>query len=143
MASIRIKLPDGAERDFPAGATGRQIAEAISPRLAREAIAAKVNGKARDLLCPIDGDAEIRILTWDDREGKEIFWHSSSHIMAQAVREVFPNVKLAIGPPIEEGFYYDFDIERPFSPEDLAKIEAKMAEIVREDAPFAREVLDR
>lgn len=143
MAEITIQLPDGSGKTFPSGVTGFEIAKSISPRLAKEAIAAKVNGKAIDLSRPLESDAEVRILTWDDREGKEIFWHSSAHVMAQAVREVFPDARLAIGPPIDEGFYYDFDVEKPFSPEDLEKIEKKMTEIVAEDAPFHREVYDR
>jgi threonyl-tRNA synthetase len=143
MEEIKIKLPDGSEKSFPRGITGAKIAASISARLAKDAIAVKVDGKAFDLSSSIEEDAEIKILTWDDREGKEIFWHSSSHIMAQAVREVFPDVKLAIGPPIDEGFYYDFDVEKPFSPEDLTRIEEKMAEIVAEDAPFSREVCER
>jgi len=143
MANITIKLPDGGTRIFPAGTTGLAIAKSISERLAKEAIAVKVDGKVIDLGRPLESDAAVRILTWDDREGKEVFWHSSAHIMAQAVREVFPDVKLAIGPPIDEGFYYDFDIERPFLPEDLEKIEGKMAEIVAEDASFSRSVCGR
>ena len=143
MADISIQLPDGSQKKFPAGVTGLDIANSISGRLAKEAIAVKVDGHAMDLSRPIEKDASVQILTWDDREGKEIFWHSSAHIMAQAVLEVFPEAKLAIGPPIEEGFYYDFDVEKPFSPEDLEKIEEKMAAIVAEDATFHREVCDR
>jgi threonyl-tRNA synthetase len=143
MAEINIKFPDGSGKPFPAGVTGLEIAKSISGRLAKEAIAVKVDDKAVDLSRPIETDATVQILTWDDREGKEIFWHSSAHIMAQAVLEVFPDAKLAIGPPIEEGFYYDFDVEKPFSPEDLEKIEKKMADIVAENAPFYREVRDR
>ncbi|MCP4566276.1 MAG: threonine--tRNA ligase [FCB group bacterium] len=138
MADIQVKLPDGSARAFPAGTTGLDIAKSISSRLAKEALAYKINGQPVDLSRPLEGDAEIQILTWSDREGKEIFWHSSAHIMAQAVLEVFPETKLAIGPPIEEGFYYDFDVEKPFSPEDLEKIEKKMAEIVAEKAEFNR-----
>jgi len=143
MAEVNIKLPDGSQRSYPAGVTGLDIAGSISEKLAREAIAVKVDGKAIDLSREIDHDADVRILTWEDREGKEIFWHSSAHIMAQAVLEVFPDAKLAIGPPIDEGFYYDFDVEKPFSPEDLEKIEVKMAAIVAENAAFHREVHDR
>lgn len=143
MAEITVHLPDGSKKSFPAGITGVEIAKSISPRLAKEALAIKINGKAIDLLRPIDADADIQILTWEDREGKEVFWHSSAHIMAQAVLEVFPDAKLAIGPPIDEGFYYDFDVDKPFSPEDLAKIEERMAEIIKEDAIFEREVCDR
>lgn len=138
MADLQVKLPDGSVRAFPVGTTGLDIAKSISSRLAKEALAYKINGQPVDLSRPLEGDAEIQILTWNDREGKEVFWHSSAHIMAQAVLEVFPNTKLAIGPPIEEGFYYDFDVEKPFSPDDLVKIEKKMAEIVSEKAEFSR-----
>jgi len=143
MADIAIRLPDGGVKTMPKGVTGLEIAQTISARLAKEALAMEVDGKVVDLSRPVERDAEVRILTWDDREGKEVFWHSSAHVMAQAVRQVFPNVKLAIGPAIEEGFYYDFDTTRPFSPEDLEKIEKRMAAIVAEDASFSRTVCGR
>ncbi|MBI5265931.1 MAG: threonine--tRNA ligase [candidate division Zixibacteria bacterium] len=143
MSQMTITLPDGATRAFAPGSTGMQIAESISPRLAKDAVAVKVDGVVRDLSYPIPADATVAILTFDQPEGKTVFWHSSSHIMAQAVQEVFPGVKLAIGPPIDEGWYYDFDVEKPFSPEDIKKIEDKMAEIVAEDAPFRCEVKKR
>jgi threonyl-tRNA synthetase len=143
MADIAIRLPDGGVKTMPKGVNGLEIAQAISARLAKEALAAVVDGKIVDLTRPIEKDADVRILTWDDREGKEVFWHSSAHVMAQAVRQVYPDVKLAIGPAIEEGFYYDFDTAKPFSPEDLAKIEKAMAAIVAEDAPFRRAVCGR
>jgi threonyl-tRNA synthetase len=143
MANVNIELPDGSKKSFPSGVTGLQIAESISPRLAKDALAVKFDGQVIDLTWPIDHDGPAQILTWNDRAGKEVFWHSSAHIMAQAVLAVFPNAKLAIGPPIEEGFYYDFDVDKPFSPEDLQKIEEKMAAFVAEDAPFRREICDR
>lgn len=143
MSNVQIKFPDGSVKGFESGTTGLQIAESISPRLAKEAIAVKVDGVVRDLSYPIPKDAPVQILTFDDADGKQVFWHSSSHIMAQAVQELFPGVKLAIGPPIDEGWYYDFEVEQPFSPEDLAKIEKRMAEIVAEDAPFRCEVRPR
>lgn len=143
MSQVQITFPDGSVRPFPSGVTGMQIAESISPRLAKEAIAAKVNGVVRDLSLPVSNDASVELLTFDKPQGKEVFWHSSSHIMAQAVQELFPGVKLAIGPPIEEGWYYDFEVERPFSPEDLDRIEKRMGEIVAEDAPFRCEVKKR
>lgn len=143
MASVQIKFPDESTRSFEQGVTGYQIAESISPRLAKEAIAVEVDGKVRDLSAPIPQDAEVRVLTFNDPEGRTVFWHSSSHIMAQAVQEMFPGVKLAIGPPIDEGWYYDFEVEKPFSPEDLDKIEQRMAEIIAEDAQFRCEVWKR
>ena len=136
MANVHIKFPDGSVKDFASGTTGFDVAKSISPRLAKEAIAVKSNGSILDLNRPVPDGSPIRILTFNDTEGKEVFWHSSSHIMAQAVQELFPKVKLAIGPPIDNGWYYDFEIDRPFTPEDLERIENKMKEIVKEDAPF-------
>lgn len=141
--TIDITLPDGSVKPVAQGSTGRDIAMSISPRLAKEALAARVNGEVKDLSYPIDEDASVAILTFNDDDGKEVFWHSSAHLMAQAVREVFPDVKLAIGPPIEEGFYYDFEAEKPFSPEDLERIEKAMAKIVAEKADYKREEVSR
>lgn len=143
MSDIKIKFPDGSEKAFVKGVTGLEIAKAISPRLAKEALAVKVNGRLRDLSWKIDENSPIEILTFDSPEGKNVFWHSSAHIMAQAVTELFPQVKLAIGPPIEEGFYYDFEVDKPFSPEDLEKIEKRVQEIIRENAGFERVEVDR
>ena len=143
MAQVQITFPDGSVKPFDAGATGLEIARSVSPRLAREALAVKVNGIVRDLNYVIPDNAPVKILTFDDPEGRQVFWHSSSHIMAQAVQELFPGVKLAIGPPIDEGWYYDFDVPKPFSPEDLARIEKRMEEIVAEDAPFRCEHMKR
>jgi len=140
---IKIRFPDGSEKKFAKGITGLELAKSISNGLAREAIAIKVNGVIRDLSRPIDEDSPIQILTFDSPEGKKVFWHSSAHIMAQAVRELFPEAKLAIGPSIDEGFYYDFEVEKPFSPEDLARIEKRMTEIVEQKAEFKREEISR
>ncbi|HHI02631.1 MAG TPA: TGS domain-containing protein [candidate division Zixibacteria bacterium] len=107
---IKIILPDGSEVVHPEGVSGYDIAHAISPGLARAAIAIKVDGTAKDLKAPINSDCSVEILTFDSPEGKQIFWHSSAHIMAQAATDIFPEAMLAIGPPIEEGFYYDFDV---------------------------------
>ncbi len=141
--NIEITLPDGSVREVAHGSTGYDVAASISPRLAKEALVVRVDGELRDLSAPISADASIEILTFKDDAGKEVFWHSTSHLMAQAVREVFPNVKLAIGPPIQEGFYYDFEAEKPFSPEDLLKIEKAMAKIVAEKAQYTREEMSR
>lgn len=143
MAELQITLPDGSTRSYHTGTTGYDVAQSISPRLAKAAIAVKVNGEVRDLHAPIPVDAPVEILTFDDPLGRMVFWHSSSHIMAQAVQELFPGVKLAIGPPIDEGWYYDFEVDNPFSPEDLARIEQRMAEIIAEDAPFRCEAVSR
>jgi len=135
---IRIKFPDGSEKPYPRGVTGYEVAESISARLAKDALVVRVNGDLRDLHASITEDAPVEIVTFDSPEGKKVFWHSSAHIMAQAVRELFPEVKLAIGPPIDEGFYYDFEAEKPFSPEDLERIEKRMTEIIKENAIFNR-----
>ena len=143
MAQVQITFPDGSIKPFDHGSTGSDIARSISPRLAKDALAIKVNGQVRDLSFRVPEDAPIEILTFDQPEGRQVFWHSSSHIMAQAVQELFPGVKLAIGPAIDEGWYYDFDIDTPFSPEDLEAIEKKMAEIVAEDASFSCRQMSR
>ncbi len=142
-SEVKIKFPDGSEKNFPRGISGYDVAKAISPRLAKEAIAFKLNGSIKDLNSKIEMDGPIEVLTFDSPDGKNVFWHSTAHIMAQAVQELFPEVKLAIGPPIEEGFYYDFEVDKPFSPEDLQKIENRMSEIIEEKAAFQREEISR
>jgi threonyl-tRNA synthetase len=143
MAELQLTMPDGSVRAYPSGTTGMAVAESISPRLAKEAIAVKVGGVVKDLFASIPANAPIQILTFDQPEGREVFWHSSSHIMAEAVLAVFPKARLAIGPPIDEGWYYDFEVEKPFSPEDIEKIEKKMSEIVAADASFSCKVWNR
>jgi threonyl-tRNA synthetase len=138
LANIKITLPDGSVQEHPAGITGAEIAAAIGKRLAQNALAVKVNGNLTDLSAPIGEDATVEIVTFDAPEGKTVFRHSSSHVLAQAVRRLYPGVRLAIGPAIADGFYYDFDVPKPFTTEDLAKIEAEMAEIVKADLPFER-----
>ncbi|SYZ73188.1 threonyl-tRNA synthetase [Candidatus Zixiibacteriota bacterium] len=140
---VKIKFPDGSEKKYPSGITGLELAHSISPRLAKDAIAVKFDGTVRDLNGRLEADGPVEILTFDSPEGKSVFWHSTAHIMAQAVQELFPGARLAIGPPIEEGFYYDFEVEKPFSPEDLQKIENKMAEIIGQKAAFKREEISR
>lgn len=136
--TIELTLPDGSAREYPAGITGLAVAESIGKRLAKDALAVKLNGVVKDLSAPIMESAPIEILTFANPDGQQVFWHSSAHIMAQAVTELFPGTKLAIGPPIDEGFYYDFDPPSPFSNDDLEKIEKRMSEIIGEDAPFSR-----
>ncbi|MEP7226502.1 MAG: threonine--tRNA ligase [Gemmatimonadales bacterium] len=143
MTTVRVTLPDGSQREAPAGTTARQVAEGIGPGLARAALAARVNGEIRDLDRPLDSDASLAILTERDPEALELLRHSSAHILATAVRELFPSAGIGFGPPIEDGFYYDFQVERPFTPEDLERLEAKMAEVASRDFPFVREVVDR
>lgn len=134
---ITIKFPDGSTKEFEQGTTAMKIVEGIGPRLAKEAVGALVNGEPKDLDCPITKNSEIKILTFKDEEGKDIFRHSSAHLMAQAVLRLFPEAKLTIGPVVEEGFYYDID-HAPFNQEDVAKIEAEMAKIVKEDIKITR-----
>ncbi len=143
MSMIQITFPDNSQREFESGTTGFDIAKAISPGLAKAAIAVKIDGQVRGLFELIDSNISLEVLTFEDPLGKEVFWHSSSHIMAQAVLEVFPKTKLAIGPAIEEGWYYDFEVEKPFSPTDLEKIEKKMSEIVAVKAKFSMSTKSR
>ncbi|MDD4334362.1 MAG: threonine--tRNA ligase [Desulfotomaculaceae bacterium] len=143
ISQIRITLPDGSAREYPSGTSLLDIAKGISPRLAREALAAKVDGRLTDLGLPLERDAAIEILTFDDEEGKQVYRHSTAHVMAQAVQKLFPGVKFAIGPAIAGGYYYDFDTCEPFVPEDLAKIEKEMEAIIKADLPFARSELSR
>ncbi len=143
MSALRLTLPDQSVREVPAGTTPRQVAEAIGPGLARAALVAKVDGAYWDLDRPLERDAHFAILTERDPAALEVLRHSAAHVLATAVRELFPGAGIGFGPPIEDGFYYDFDVPRPFTPEDLAAIEAKMAEVARRDFPFVREVVDR
>jgi threonyl-tRNA synthetase len=141
--TIRLTLPDGSVREVGPGTTGRQLAESIGSGLARAALAVRVNGAVWDLDRPSESDAAIAILTDRDPDALELLRHSSAHILATAVRELFPGAGIGFGPPIDDGFYYDFRVDRPFTPEDLARIEAKMAEVAERDYPFVREVVDR
>jgi threonyl-tRNA synthetase len=135
---MNIILPDNSVKSLPENATGIDAAQSIGPRLAKEALAIKVNGKLCDLAAPLSDNAHIAILTFDSDEGKSVFWHTSSHILAQAVQEIFPSAKIAIGPAIDNGFYYDFDVDHPFTPQDLQKIEARCKEIVDKKTPIER-----
>lgn len=138
---MQVKLPDGSTRDLPSGTTGAELAVGIGPGLARAALALVMRGRVRDLSTPLEDGTDVAILTFDDPRGREVFWHSTAHVMAQAVRDLFPGTKLAIGPPIEEGFYYDFDRDTPFAPADLESIEERMALIAKGDHKFScREV---
>jgi len=138
MDEIKVTLKGGVEKLYKKGISLLEIAQDISPRLAKEALIAKVDGKAKDLSVKVDEDCNVEILTFEDEEGRKAFWHSTSHVMAQAVKRLFPETKLAIGPAIDEGFYYDFDRDESFTPSDLEKIENEMAKIVAEDYPFCR-----
>ena len=135
---INITLPDGSVRPFAAGATGYDVAASLSEGLARNALAVRVNGEVRDLHRPLDHDASLEILTWNDAAGKTAFWHSSAHLMAEALEALYPGVKLGIGPAIENGFYYDIDLGegRSISSEDFPAIEKKMLELARQKQAF-------
>src|SRR5512135_2677857 len=139
--SIHIKLPDGSTKEVPKGTTALDIAKSISPRLADAALAAKSNGDLIDLTRPLEKDTDLRILTEKDPEALEVFRHSSAHLMAAAVVELFPETKLGHGPATESGFFYDFYRPTPFTPEDLEKIEKKMAELQQQDIGYAHEHL--
>src|SRR5712671_5636328 len=140
---LNIRLPDGSQKSFPGPTTVAEIAQAIGAGLARAALAGKVNGKLVDTSYRIGSDAELSIVTERDPEGLDILRHSTAHLLAQAVKELFPDAQVTIGPVIENGFYYDFSYKRPFTPEDLAAIEARMAELARQDEPVVREVWPR
>ena len=140
---ISLKFPDGSARDFESGVTGLDVAASISKSLSKKAVAMVVDGKLRDLYEPLKADAEIRIVTRNDPEALELIRHDAAHVMAEAVQELYPGTQVTIGPVIENGFYYDFAREEPFTPEDLPKIEAKMHEIIKRDSPFSYEVMER
>jgi threonyl-tRNA synthetase len=140
MAKINITFPDGNQRQFESGVTGLQIAESISKGLAREALAVEVNGEVWDLSRAIQADASLRVLKWNDDGGKYAYWHSSAHLMAEAIEALYPGTKFGIGPPIETGFYYDIDPgDRTLMTEDLTTIEKKMCELAARDVPYQRE----
>jgi threonyl-tRNA synthetase len=143
MSGIRVVLPDGSERELAAGATGRDLAASIGPGLAKAALAVRVDGQVRDLDRPLPDGATVAILTDRDPDALGLLRHSAAHVLATAVREIFPGAGIGFGPAIDDGFYYDFDVPRPFTPEDLERIEARMAEVVKSDYPFVREVVDR
>ncbi|MFZ1255538.1 MAG: threonine--tRNA ligase [Saprospiraceae bacterium] len=141
---IQISFPDGRIQDYPIGTTAFQIAQSISEGLARNVLAAKVNGEIVDSNRPIESNATLQLLTWSDKEGKSTFWHSSAHLMAEALERFFPGVKFGIGPPIEHGFYYDIDTgDTVLSSNDLIKIEQKMVELARENNPYIRESISK
>jgi threonyl-tRNA synthetase len=140
---ISLTFPDGSSRDFKPGITGREVAESIAKSLAKKAVAMSLDGKVKDLAESIKADAKIRIITREDQEALALIRHDAAHVMAEAVQELYPGTQVTIGPVIENGFYYDFARDEPFTPEDLPVIEAKMREIVARDSPFSCEVMDR
>ncbi len=142
-SEIQVVLPDGSKKSLPAGATGADLAKAIGPGLAKAALAIRVNGDVRDLQRPLPDGVKVSILTEKDPQALDVLRHSSAHVLATAVRQLFPKAQIGFGPPIEDGFYYDFDIGRPFTPEDLEAIEKKMAEVTKQDYLFTREEVSR
>ncbi len=140
---VKVLLPDGSKKECPSETTISQILRDFNPTLAKNALAAFLNGRMVDLSEKVEEDSEIEVVTFDSDEGKQVFWHSTSHVMAQAVQNLFPQARLDIGPSIKEGFYYDFDVETSFGPEDLERIEDKMKEIVKQDHPFIRKEVSR
>ncbi len=140
---VKVTFPDGAIKEFAKGITPIQIAESISPRLAADVLAATVEGNSYDLQKPIEADATIQFHKWDDTEGKQAFWHSSSHLLAAALEELYPGIKFGIGPSIEMGFYYDVDSPKPITEGDLVKIEQKMLELARTAQKFTREEITK
>jgi len=141
---INISFPDGAVRQYEKGITALDIAKSISEGLARKVLAANVNGQVWDATRPINEDASLKLLTWNDAEGKSTFWHSSAHLMAEAVESLFPGVKFWVGPPVENGFYYDMDLgNRKMNEEDLAKLEKKMNELAKQNNNYIRKEISK
>ena len=141
--SIEIQFPDGSRHEFPDGSTGLHIAKSIGSRLAKAAVAVKLDGIWLDIAAPLPGGGRLEIVADGTDEGRHVLRHSAAHVLAQAVLALFDGASFAIGPAIEDGFYYDFDIGRPFTPEDLERIDAKMADIVAADQPFIREEMSK
>jgi len=141
---IRVSFPDGAVREYHEGATSLDIAKSISEGLARKVLAAKVNGEVWDATRPIEHDSSLQLLTWDDQDAKSTFWHSSAHLMAEAVESIFPGVKFWVGPAVEKGFYYDMDLgDRKISEEDLSVLEKKMNELAKQNNTFIRKSISK
>jgi len=141
---IKITLPDGSVKEFEKGATGLDVAMSISEGLARNVLAAKVDGEVWDATRPIENDATVQLLTWRDDEGKNTFWHSSAHLLAEALEELYPGVKFGIGPPIANGFYYDIDLgSKEFGEDDLNKVEQKMTELARQKNEYKRSEISK
>src|SRR5690606_3161761 len=144
MSEIRITLPDGSVKEFPKGVTAYEVAMSISAGLARNIIAAKVNGKVVETGRAITEDSELTLLKWEDAEGKSAFWHSSAHLLAEALEAIYPGIKLGIGPPVDNGFYYDIDFgDYKISSEDFKAIEDKMLELAKQENVFERKEVSK
>ena len=134
---VKITFPDGAVREYQPGTTALDIAKSISEGLAKKVLAAVVNGQVWDATRPVYNDSTLKLLTWNEAEGKSTFWHSSAHLLAEAVESQFPGVKFWVGPPVENGFYYDMDLgDRKLSEEDLSAIEKKKSEMAKQCNPY-------
>jgi threonyl-tRNA synthetase len=141
---VNITLPDGSVRSYEKGITGFEIAKSISEGLARKVLAASINNEICDLSLPISQDAHFKLLTWDDSEGKSTFWHSSAHLMAEAVQTIFPHAKFWVGPAIDKGFYYDIDLgDNRMTEEDLLSLEKKMNEFAKQNNPYIRKAMPK
>lgn len=141
---IKITLPDGAVREYPTGTSALDVAKSISEGLARKVLAAEVNGQVWDATRPIDSDANLKLLTWDDNGGKNTFWHSSAHLMAEAIESLFPGVKFWVGPPVDNGFYYDVDMgDYSITEDDLRRLEVKMAELAKQNNQYIRKAIPK
>src|SRR6188472_2555897 len=140
---VALTFPDGARRDYPDNITGLDIAKGISPSLAKRTVAMALDGKLADLSDPITADAKIEFVSRDDPRALELIRHDAAHVLAEAVQTLWPGTQVTIGPVIENGFYYDFARNEPFTPEDFPAIEAKMREIIARDKPFSKEVWSR
>ena len=140
---LNVRLPDGSSRQFESPVTVAQVAASIGAGLAKAALAGKVDGKIVDTSFLIEHDADLAIVTDKDADGLDVIRHSTAHLLAYAVKELFPDAQVTIGPVIDNGFYYDFSYKRPFTPEDLEAIEKKMAELAKKDEPVTRKVLPR
>ncbi len=143
MNEITVTLPDGSSRRVPAGTTPGAVAAAISPRLAKAALVAAVDDRLVDLSCPIEQDARVRVITPESPEALHVYRHSTAHLLAAAVTSLFPGAQCGIGPATDEGFFYDFVVDRPFVPEDLDAIEKKMKELAAQDLPYERQLWKR
>src|SRR5829696_1262602 len=143
MTMITLTFPDGAQRQFPEGISGREIVEGIAKSLAKRTVAMALDGTVVDLADPIGRDAKIEFLNREDPEALELIRHDAAHVLAEAVQDLFPGAQVTIGPPVENGFYYDFSRNEPFTPEDFPRIEARMREIIARNAAFTREPVER
>src|SRR4030095_15743812 len=141
---IKITFPDGKVREYPSGTTAMEVAKSISEGLARNVLSVKVNGEVRDAARPITEDASLELLTWENPEGKSTFWHSSAHLMAEALESLYPGIQFGIGPPVEHGFYYDVDLgDRSISSDEFKKIEDKMLELAKAGNTYQRKEISK